>query len=309
MSTSRLALGAGAMALVLFGLAFRAVTVHSVGAAPLVYRVTVNNNDLDTVEGLAPPGRVVELWYRQRNFKEGNDGLVDPFGWCAWKGNGLLVQLGVTQADAAGVWRLTGLRERTTVMLFPAGPAGDRCLGGLYTELLPRACDTPGVNCTVMDAPKLHWLNVRTLTSTIGAAAGSVSDAEQAAMAVADGPNDGPEFSDVVDVDQNGIDTTQPGFFPGQRVTWRCGGGGTATCPSVTVHDGSTVVAPDPEYPYLLGSMQAHRGGGSFFAAAAIRRSGDLGPTFNVNVRFRGLLNVNLGCDRKRFFDFSVPFV
>ena len=56
---------------VLTGLVLRAVTVHSVGNAPLIYRVTTNNNDLDGVEGVAAPGRLVELWYRQRNFREG----------------------------------------------------------------------------------------------------------------------------------------------------------------------------------------------------------------------------------------------
>ena len=44
---------------VLTGLVFRAVTVHSVGNAPLIYRVTTNNNDLDSVEGVAAPGRLV----------------------------------------------------------------------------------------------------------------------------------------------------------------------------------------------------------------------------------------------------------
>jgi hypothetical protein len=27
----------------------------------------------------------------------------------------------------------------------------------------------------------------------------------------------------------------------------------------------------------------------------------------NVNVKFRGKLDINLGCDRASFFDFSVP--
>jgi hypothetical protein len=39
-------------------------------------------------------------------------------------------------------------------------------------------------------------------------------DAHQAAISVADGPNDGPEYSDVLDVDQNGFDTTTTGASP-----------------------------------------------------------------------------------------------
>ena len=55
---STLVSGATAVA-VLAALLGRAVTVHSVGPTPLIYRVIANNNDLDAVEGLAPPGRTV----------------------------------------------------------------------------------------------------------------------------------------------------------------------------------------------------------------------------------------------------------
>src|SRR5205085_1602517 len=161
----------------------------------------------------------------------------------------------------------------------------------VYTELLPRACDAPGVNCTSGSAPTLHWLNVRKLTSIIATVTGAVSEAEQASAAVADGPDDGPEPSDVVDVDQNGIDTTAPGYVPGQRVSWRCGGAGTLGCPSITVHDSSTAISTDPEFPFVLGTIQGHRAGGSFIAAAAIARGTPIGFAVNVNVRFRGLLD------------------
>src|SRR5881296_3294997 len=228
-------IGAVALGGVLVALVMRATTLHSVNAAPLIYRVLSNVNDLDGVEGMAPPGRVVELWTRQRNFKEGDD-VTDPFAWCRWKNDGDPVRVGVTVADAGGTWRLSNLRNSgNTVMLFPPGPGGDRCLGGVYTELLPRACDSPGVNCTAWSVPILHNLNVRKITPIVGTAAGSVSEALQTAIAVADGPNDGTEPTDVVDVDQNGIDTTLPGFVPGQRVTWKCGSGGTAVCPSVAI--------------------------------------------------------------------------
>ena len=304
--------GSVALGGVLVALVLRATTLHSVNGAPLVYRVVSNVNDLDGVEGMAPPGRVVELWYRQRNFKEGTDDASDPFAWCAWKNGGNAVRIGVATADAGGVWRLSDLRHAgTTVMLFPPAPGGDRCLGGLYTELLPRACDQPGVNCSAWDAPTLHWLNVRKLSPNIGALAGSVSRAEQTAAAVADGPDDGPGLgpSDVVDVDENGIDTTAPGYTIGQRVTWWCGSGGTAACPSVTIHDASTAISTDPEFPFVLGTIQGHRTGGSFIAAAAIPRGSPVGFSVNVNVKFRGMLDVNLGCDRPRFFDFSLAKV
>ena len=39
-----------------------------------------------------------------------------------------------------------------------------------------------------------------------------------------------------------------------------------------------------------------------------LQRGTPIGFAVNVNVKFRGLLDVNLGCDQKKFFDFSVPF-
>ncbi len=292
---------------VLSGLTLRAVTVHSVGWAPLIYRVTTNNNDLDSVEGLAPPGSWVDLWYKQRSFREGIENGTDPFSWCGWKNNGDPVYLGGVWADGYGKWKLGNLRQWTTVMLFPGAAGHNTCQGGLMTQLLPRACDASG--CTAWTPPTLHWLNVKRQSSFTATAGGAVSGAQTASIAVADGPNDGPEWSSVYDVDANGIDTRQPGFSWGQRVSWKCGTGGTAGCPSVTIHDASTIGAPDPEYPFLLGTIQGHRPGGSIFAAAAIARGEPLGFTVNVNAKLRGDLNINLGCDRRKLFDFSVPFV
>jgi len=290
-------------------LTLRAVTVHSVGSAPLIYRVTSNNNDLDSVEGLAPPGRLVELWYKQRNFREGTEVGVDPFSWCQWKNNGTPIYLGSAWADATGKWRLANLRQGTTVMLFPPAAGHNTCQGGVLTQLLPRACDWAGVGCTAWTPPTLHWLNVKRQNPLTATAGGAVSGAETAAIAVADGPDDGPEPSSVYDVDSNGIDTRAPGLTWGQRVSWKCGTGGTSGCPSVTVHDGTTFATPDPEYPFLLGTLQGHAPGGSIFAAAAITRGDSLGFTVNVNAKLRGSLDINLGCDRKKFFDFSAPFV
>jgi hypothetical protein len=297
------------LAALLVGLVMRATTLHSVNAKPLIYRVVSNVNDLDGVEGVAVPGRFVELWAKQRNFREGTpEDPNEKFSWCQWKNGGNPVQLGVAQADNAGVFKLSALRQTgNTVMLFPPAPAEDRCAGGVYTELLTRACDAPGVNCSTWEHPTLHWLNVRKATPIIGTLAGSISGAEQTSAAVSDGPNDGPEPSDVVDVDQNGVNTAAPGYTLGQRVTWRCGAGGTAVCPSVTVHDATTAISPDPEYPFVLGTIQGHRVGGSIIAAAAIPRGQPIGFSVNVNVRFRGRLDINLGCDRPNFFDFSVP--
>jgi len=291
------------------GLVLRAVTVHSVPVSPLIYRVVTNNNDLDGVEGLAIPGRTVELWYKQRNFREGAESGGDAFSWCGWKNGGTAALLGTAVANDQGTWRLTNLRARTTVTLFPGAPAANQCSGGLVTQLLPRVCDAPGVNCTPWAPPKLHWLNVKKQSVNTVTAAGAISGADQVSIAVADGPDDGPEPTNLIDVDSNGLDTTGPGFTPGQKVTWKCGSGGTAVCATAPVHDATTITEPDPEFPFLLGSIQGHAPGGSIFAAAEIQRGEPLGFTVNVNAKFRGLIDINLGCDQGKFFDFSAPLV
>ena len=307
MATRSRLLASTALGLLLLALALRATTVHSVWVEPLIYRATVAVNDLDSLEGLAPPGRFVEVRARQRNFIEGEDGTGDPFTWCKWRNNGDEFLVGTAQADANGVWHLANLRATgTTVSVLPAGPGDDRCLGGVYTELRTRSCVLPGAGCSVPAVPTMHWLNVHRIGDTTGVTTASVSDAEQAAVAVADGPNDGPDAPGLVDVDQNGVDTTRSGFTIGQRVTWRCGAGGTLACPSIVIHDASTVTTPDPEYPFVLGTLQAHRSGGSIIAAAAIPRGAPIGFAVNVNVRFRGLLDLNLGCDKPKFFDFGL---
>jgi hypothetical protein len=111
---------------VLTGLVLRAVTVHSVGNAPP--STADHHNKTDGVEGVAAPGRLVELWYRQRNFREGIESAdpgQDPFSWCGWKNRGTPVQIGSAWTDSRGVWHVANLRQGTTVMVFPSA-AGDR---------------------------------------------------------------------------------------------------------------------------------------------------------------------------------------
>jgi hypothetical protein len=308
MQRRRLVMGMVLAAGVITTILGHAVTAISIGGKPIVYRATVNNNDLEGVEGLGTPGRVVFLSVRQRNFKDGVVDGVDPFSWCAWKNNGAETPIAWAGVAGNGVFQFTNLRSRsTTVMVFPPSAGDDACYGGLYTEILLRECDgILGGNCTTSEVPTMRWLNVRKLPGGVGAAMARITDAYQAALSVADGPDDGPEFSDVLDVDQNGFDTTRGGTI-GRPIEWRCGAGGTAPCPAIAVHDGSTALETDPEYPFVLATLHGHRPGGSIIAAAARSRDNPLGFAVNVNVKFRGSLDVNLGCDRARFFDFSVP--
>jgi hypothetical protein len=309
MQRRRLVLGIVLAAGVVAGVLGHAVTAISVGGKPLIYRAVVNNNDLDGVEGLGTPGRVVQLWIRQRNFKDGTPEGPDSFDWCAWKNNGDPTFIAWAGVSPKGVFRFANMRAlTTTVMLFPASGSDDRCKGGLYTEVLLKECDTvAGGNCTTWETPTMHWLNALRPGNS-ATATGKISGAYQTALSIADGPNDGPEYSDVIDVDQNGVDTTKIGSTAGRTIEWRCGSGGTSPCPSAPVHDASTLLEPDPEFPFVVATLQGHRPGGSIIATAAHARNSPLGFVANVNVKFRGTLDVNLGCDRASFFDFSVPF-
>jgi hypothetical protein len=308
MQRRRLVIGTVLAVGVVTALLGHAVTAVAVGGKPFIYRTTVNSNDLEGIEGIGTPGRVVQLWIRQRNFRDGTPDGADPFSWCAWKNGGARTFITAAGIGANGVFRLTNLRSQpTTVMLFPAAPGDDVCHGGLYTELLLKECDNSGLNCTTSEVPTMHWLNVRKLAGSVGVGMGRISGAYQASIAVADGPDDGPEYSDVLDVDQNGYDTTVGGGVVGRPIEWRCGSGGTAPCPSIPIHDGSTALETDPEFPFVMATLQGHRPGGSIIAAAARARDNPLGFAVNVNVKFRGKLDINLGCDRASFFDFSVP--
>src|SRR2546425_10593153 len=136
--------GSVALGGVLVARVLRATTLHSVNGAALVYRVVSNVNDLDGVEGLAPPGRVVELWAKQRNFKEGTDDASDPFAWCGWKNGGNAVRIGIATADAGGGWRLSDLRHAgPTGMPFPPAPRGGRRPRGGSPPLPPPAPPPP----------------------------------------------------------------------------------------------------------------------------------------------------------------------
>jgi hypothetical protein len=305
-------LGMAACCGVLGFLLTRATTVYSIGGQPKIHRMTTQRDLLDSVEGLATPGRVVELWYRQRNFKEGDVTGTDPFSWCGWKNNGQKVHIATVTADSAGVFRISNLATSgNSVPLFPSAPGADRCRGGLFTELLPRACDAPGLNCSTDHAPILHWLNLKRPNALTGATAGAMSEADQLAVAVADGPDDDNSLSNHTDVNTHSLDTTGAGYTRWQRVTFKCGPGGTTICPTAPIYDASTVLESDAEYPFLFGTLMGHSNGGSAIAAAKVPRGSDLGPRVtvdvDVDVRLRADANFNLGCDSPKLFDFLAP--
>ncbi len=270
-------------------LGFAATPVARVYTAgpPMIDQMQVLFNDLKSLRGEGVPGTLVTARYRQRNFREGglND-ASDPFGWCAWKNNGNALVLGSTIVGSTGRWALDNL----DVSVLPSIADGGSCGGGLKTELLLDSVYGAG------SAPVSTWLNVEKPTQQTGTVMGSLEFANRAAIAIADGPDDG-DTPFPRDVDEDGIDLCASGIGCGTKVSWKCNGG-TFQCPQTTVHDGSSITATDREYPFVVGMLAGHKPGGSILMAAEVSRPA-LGPTFHIDLDIGGLPN----CGNK-FFDF-----
>jgi hypothetical protein len=260
--------------------------------APMIDRIVVSTNDVTQLVGHGVPGTYLAVYYKQRNFKEGAPDGADPFSWCAWKFGGNRILLGSTIVNGVGNWVLSGL----DVMVLPSVPDGSSCAGGLKTEFEIDSTFGGG------SAPTGHWLNLRRPTSNTGTVAGGIQGAHRVAAMVTDGPDDG-DTPFLHDVDEDGADLCANGIGCGANVTFKCSGG-TFQCPQTTVYDASTVIQNDHEYPFILGMMTGHKPGGSVIMAAELSRPA-LGPTFNVNLKIKGLDKLNL-CDTKKFFDFGL---
>jgi hypothetical protein len=259
--------------------------------APMIDRLQVNFNDLSALVGHGVPGTFLSVYYLQRNFKEGSPDGTDPFSWCAWKFGGGRILLGSTVVNSMGIWHLDNL----DVMILPSIPDGTSCAGGLKTEF--QIDSLYGNN----SAPTAHWLNLRRPTGNTGTVAGGIQGAYRVAAMVTDGPDDG-DTAFMRDVDEDGADLCSNGIGCGANVTWKCSGG-TFQCPQTTVYDASTIIQNDHEFPFVLGMIAGHKPGGSVVMAAELNRPA-LGPTFNVNLRIKGLDKLSL-CDTKKFFDLN----
>jgi hypothetical protein len=170
-----------------------AVTAVSIGGKPLVYRAVVNANDLEGLEGIATPGSAVHLYMRQRNFKDGTPDGTDRFDWCAWKNRGKAVFIASTWADQNGVFRYTGLRANaTTVSALPC--VGRRRRVSRRSLHRAPARRMQPVERQLHDARGADDALAERAQAAggVGAAMGRISNAYQASISVADGPNDGP---------------------------------------------------------------------------------------------------------------------
>lgn len=260
---------------------------------PIIRTLKVVDNDLAAIHGTGIPGTTLWVEHRQRGFEEAT---ASDFGWCAWFNGGVWASLGSsTVVGSNGKWAVTGLDK----MVLPAVIVTHDCAGGMYTEF--RVASVYGVDA--VPTPVLDYFDVYYPSSNSRVPRTRISGADELAVMIADGPNAAAsESGTVVDIDEDGVDVCQKPFSCGATITFSPEGGplGTLLSPSITEHDGSALLTPDQEYPFILTMAQAHKPGGSILAATLTPRTDPLGPTVNVNVDINARLD--LSCGGNHFF-------
>lgn len=280
----------GLLAVLGYLVAAPAAVVYS-AAEPTITKFEVDDNDISRVTGVGVPGQWVALDYTQWNFKSdqslySNDNINNCHSF------GQKPAGGAVTVGSNGIWQVSGL----DIQYLPTGSGGDVCQGGMETRFyIKHAGDTVG---DWNDAPLIWWAQPsKSNEGKIGKMKGEVIYAQQASVSIADGP-------DSNDNDEDGHqDLCSLGLCSGASAKWFCNGG-NFPCPSIDIHDGSTIIQPDPEFLFLTGAVQSHKPGGSAIATARKSR-GDVGPTINVNVDLNAKINLDCGGNPlNQFFDF-----
>jgi hypothetical protein len=281
----------------LAGFAVLPVAQVYTSGAPWIQKLEVRNNDLAAVQGKGVAGTAINIYYRQRNFKEGywdvSEPGVDPFSWCSWLNNGNAIYLGSAVVDAYGNWRLQGLDTQ----IMPPLTGGNQCGSGLLTEFQLQSAYGVAV-------PDIKWLNVRKPGNQVATIAGAIEFANQVAAGVADGPNDVVDADHpwTIDRDDDGTDLCLTNLGCGARVSWKASAG-TFASPSIQMRDDSPLLGPrDQEFSYVTGMIQGHMPGGSVLAVAHVDRPNPA-PQVRVDLNIKGLEKLNI-CDSLGFFDF-----
>jgi hypothetical protein len=292
---------------VLVGLILAGRAVYSIDGIPEIYRVYMTGNDYKSALGTGLPGSTVQLWYTQRPFKQGIQGsTTDPFRLCEPFNGGEKTLIGSVVVGNDAKWKI---ENPGWLQLTPANDNRDACGGGLLTIFYLEEYQG-GIEVRGGSPPVLSWIRIRRPDANLANVEGKVSLGNFVAASIADGPNDGDDGLPL-DADEDGLNTCrQPGFTCQQTISWQCGGGATFTCPTATVLDSTAGVFPPPageaEFPYVLGTIIAHRGWGSLIATAAAPRPPLAKIGINVNVRVRGIPDIP-GCDQNlNLFNFSL---
>jgi hypothetical protein len=290
---------------------FAALPVAKVytSGAPWIERIELRTNDLKELHGRGVPGTAVDVYYRQRNFKQGCTSCSEPietclvcaalpFEWCSWLNGGNAIFLGSTQVNPLGTWQLLD----RDLQVLPGNAAGRTCATGVLTQIELRS------QYGDFSVPDVMSVDMVDVTGDAGhqRLGATIEFANQVAVAVADGPNDVQDATApwTIDTDEDGVDLCESGLGCGALVRWRLAGGGTFQPPSIEVRDDSPIVGPrDQEFGHVMGMIQGHKPGGSVLAAAYVSRPTPVGPALNVNVDIKA--DIGLGCSSSGgYFDF-----
>src|SRR5262245_44439914 len=272
--------------------------VYTVGA-PWIERMEIRNNDLSALQGRGVPGTIIDVYYRQRNFRQGFPATAPLFEWCGWLLGGNALRLGTTQVTEAGTWRLQGLDAQ----VLPAEVEGRTCATGVLTQIEVRS------QYGDVSVPDVQNLNLPAGT-THRHIRGAVEFANQVAIGIADGPTDVQDAANpgAVDTDEDGIDVCESGLGCGAPVSWSSSEG-MLISPSIEVRDDSPLFGPrDPEFTHVMGMIQAHKPGGSVVAVAYVPRPAPpLGPILNINVDINADIDLDLSlCSGPTLFKFAL---
>ena len=314
MSHRQKLLGIAARSVGALGLVLRAVTVHSVGAraADLPgHQQQQRSRQRRGARATGSTGRALvpaaELPRRHGAAEPGQD----PFSWCGWKNGGNPVQLGAVQADAYGQVAARAICvSATTVMLFPSAGRGTTCQGG-RTDAAPAArLRRPRRQLHGVDAAGTPLAQREAAESRHGHRGrrrlGRRDGGDRRRRRTRRRSRAHQRLRRRLERHRHPAAGSQLGTARELEVRRGRDRGVSERHRARRHHDHHTRsrVSLHPRH-----ASRATRPGGSIFAAAAIPRGEPLGFTVNVNAKLRASLDINLGCDQKKLFDFSVPFV
>src|SRR5262245_41531711 len=92
---------------------------------PWIEKMELRNNDLTALQGKGVPGTQISVYYKQRNFRQGDSWLA----WCDWLNQGNEILYGSAVVGGAGTWRLQG-----DTQVLP-GAADGTCASGVLTQI------------------------------------------------------------------------------------------------------------------------------------------------------------------------------
>jgi hypothetical protein len=269
--------------------------VYTAGA-PWIDRMEIRDNDLVGLRGRGVPGTQIDIYYRQRNFRQGVFYCLPPatcitFGWCDWLNGGNALYLGSPQVSGAGTWQLGGL----DLQVLPGVAQGPTCATGVGTQIELRS------QYGDVSVPEISLGLLQGQGGLFASAVGAIWGADRVALGVADGPNAVQNATSpwTIDTAEDGVDLCTNAAC-GSIVQWGYGIDGPLKflAPRIEVRDDSPLTGPrDQEFGHVMGMLQGHKPGGSILAVAYVPRPTPVGPALDVNVDMNGASVEGAGCD------------